>query len=181
MRSLLLVITLIFVNTTCLAAETFAGYILQKGNQFSLKTNSQQYVLVAENNDVKLQIYKLRSNDFISGLGHVTGNVIRLQTLDFVGLSSFLGLWLSPMGLFQVQDFSNLSLHSSNQTNSSYSNLNYSITPDDGAASWGMFLTDADQIYFTNLKVTETKALIRFFDTQTGAFQREVTLSKISR
>lgn len=180
MQLVLLVITLILTSVSSFAVETFSGYIVQNGNQRMLKSYNQMYTLVAVNSDVKSQLYKLRNKDFISGIGSSLGsNVVRLETIDFVGLSNFLGLWMSPMGLFQVTDFSSLSLYKST-SGSSKSALNYSITPADGA-SWGMFLTDADQIYFSNLTVTESKASIRFFDTQTGAFQREVTLSKISR
>lgn len=174
------VITLVFISFSSFAVQTFSGYITQKGNQKTLKAGEQQFTLVAENNDVKMQLTKLKSRDFISGIGHMIGaNTVRLETIDFVGLSNFLGLWVSPMGLFQVTDFSSLSLYSTH-SNTSKAALNYSITPADGA-SWGMFLTDANQIYYSNLTVTESKASIRFFDTQTGAFQKEVALSKISK
>jgi len=177
---LLSVITLLSISISSLAVQTFSGYIIQNGPQKALKIGSQQYALIAENNDVKAQLYKLKSRDFISGLGStIAGNTVRLETIDFVGLANFLGLWMSPLGLFQVTDFSSLSLYST-ASSSSKSALNYSITPADGNA-WGMFLTDADQIYYSNLTVSESKAYIRFFDVQTGAFQREVALSKISK
>lgn len=180
MQLVLSVITLLFISVTSLAVQTFSGYIVQNGHQKALKAGSHQYILVAENNDVRAQLLKLKSRDFISGIGNaIGGNLVRLETIDFVGLANFLGLWMSPMGLFQVTDFSSLSLYST-KSSSSKSALNYSITPADGNA-WGMFLTDADQIYYSNLTVTESKASIRFFDTQTGAFQREVALSKISK
>lgn len=180
MQLVLSVISLVLISTSSFAVETFSGYIIQNGRQKMLTTGSRRYSLVAENNDVKSQLLKLKTKDFISGIGHViTGNTVRLETIDFVGLSSFLGLWMSPMGLFQVTDFSSLSLYTSS-TAASKAALNYSITPADGAV-WGLFLTDANQIYFSNLTVTDSKASIRFFDTQTGAFQREVALSKISQ
>jgi hypothetical protein len=180
MQLVLLVITLILTSISSFAVQTFSGYIVQNGNHRSLKSGNQQYALVAFNSDVSNQLFKLRNRDFISGIGTaLNGNTVRLETIDFVGLSNFLGLWMSPMGLFQVTDFSSLSLYKS-KSSSAKSALNYSITPNDGA-SWGMFLTDSDQIYFSNLTITESKASIRFFDTQTGAFQKEVALSKISR
>tara|TARA_B110001454_G_scaffold219203_1_gene252148 strand:- start:68085 stop:68627 length:543 start_codon:yes stop_codon:yes gene_type:complete len=180
MQLVLLVITLFLTSISSFAVQTFSGYIVQNGNQRSLKSGNQHYVLVADNSDVKTQLHKLRNKDFISGIGNMLGSkIVRLETIDFVGLSNFLGLWMSPMGIFQVTDFSSLSLYKSS-SGSGKSALNYSITPADGA-SWGMFLTDANQIYFSNLTITESKASIRFFDTQTGAFQREVALSKISR
>lgn len=180
MRLLLSVITLLFISVTSLAVQTFSGYIVQNGHQKALKLGSQVYILIAANNDVKAQLNKLKSRDFVSGLGNtVSNNTVRLETIDFVGLANFLGLWMSPLGLFQVTDFSSLSLYST-ASSSSKSALNYSITPADGNA-WGMFLTDSDQIYYSNLTVTESKASIRFFDVQTGAFQREVALSKISK
>lgn len=181
-----LVFSLIFAPAVALSVEVFSGYIIQNGNQKILKSGNQTLILTAENNDVKSQLYKLKSNDFISGLGHpLAGNLVRLETIDFVGLNSFLGVWASPMGIFQVQDFSNLSLYAGAQTPTNTSTrsrslLNYSITPGSGA-SWVLFLTDAEQIYFSNLTVTDSKASIRFFDTKTGAFQKEVALSKISR
>jgi hypothetical protein len=184
MQLVLLVITLFFVSFPSWSVETFSGYIVVNGGQRSLKVNNNNYVLVTENVDVRSQLLKLHTNDFISGLGQtVRGNVVRLETIDFVGLSRFLGVWMSSMGIFQVKDFSSLSLYSSTQPKTASSpraSLNYSITPSDGNA-WGMFLTDADQIYFSNLTVTASKASIQFFDTQTGAFQKEVSLSKISR
>lgn len=177
---LLSVISLLFISVTSLAVQTFSGYIVQTGPHKALKVGSQQYLLIAENSDVKSQLLKLKSRDFISGLGStVSGNTVRLETIDFVGLANFLGLWMSPLGLLQVTDFSSLSLYSTSSS-SSKSALNYSITPADGNV-WGMFLTDAKQIYFSNLTVTESKASIRFFDVQSGAFQREVALSKISK
>jgi len=180
MQLVLLVVTLILTSVSSFAVQTFSGYIVQRGNQRSLKSGNQQYALVADNNDVRAQLFKLRNKDFISGIGStLSSNTVRLETIDFVGLSNFLGLWMSPMGLFQVTDFSSLSLYKSS-SGSTKAALNYSITPNDGA-SWGLFLTDANQIYFSNLTVTESKASIRFFDTQTGAFQKEVALSKISR
>lgn len=183
MRFTALVITLIFVHLPSWSVESYSGFIVQSGAQRSLKTKTQQVLLVTENNDVRLQLLKLRSNDFISGIGHPMGNnVVRLETIDFVGLNNFLGMWMSPMGIFQVQNFSSLSVHSANQSSlpKQTASLNYSITPADGN-SWGMFLTDAEKIYFSSLTVAESRATIRFFDTQTGAFQREVTLSKISK
>lgn len=180
MRLLLFVITLLFISITSLAVQTFSGYIVQNGQEKMLKMGSQQYILIAENNDVKAQLFKLKSRDFISGIGRaITGNMVRLETIDFVGLANFLGLWMSPLGLFQVKDFSSLSLYKTSSS-SSKSALNYSITPAEGH-SWGLFLTDTDQIYFSNLTVTASKASIRFFDIHTGAFQREVALSKISK
>jgi hypothetical protein len=180
MQLVLLVTTLVLASISSFALQSFSGYIVQNGNQRSLKSGNQQYALVTNNSDVRTQLNKLRNKDFISGIGStLSSTAVRLETIDFVGLSDFLGLWVSPMGLFQVTDFSSLSLYKSSSS-STKSALNYSITPSDGA-SWGLFLTDANRIYFSNLTVTESKASIRFFDTQTGAFQQEVALSKISR
>lgn len=168
-----LVITLFFAYSPCWGIETYSGFIAQNGYQRILKTKTQSLILTTENSDVKSQLMKLKTNDFISGLGRpLTGNLVRLETIDFVGLNNFLGLWMSPMGLFKVQNFSSLSV--------SQAPLNYSITPGSGT-SWVLFLTDENQIYFSNLTVAESKATIRFFDTKTGAFQREVFLSKISQ
>lgn len=185
MRIALLVFTLVCVSLSAWSIEIFSGFIVQNGKQRLLRSNTQNLILTAENEDVKTQLSKLKSNDFISGLGSVlSGNLVRLETIDFVGLSSFLGLWLSPLGLIQVEDFSSLNLYSGNQTKADsskpHASLHYSITPGSGA-SWVLFLTDANQIYFSNLTVTESKASIRFFDTQTGAFQKEVALSKITK
>lgn len=177
-----LVITLIFSALQSWAVESFSGFIVQNGSQRSLKTKTNQFVLTTENSDVRVQLLKLRSNDFISGIGHsLSTGIVRLDTIDFVGLSNFLGTWASSMGIFQVQDFSSLSLYSAGQVSKPKpASLNYSITPADGN-SWGMFLTDTDRIYFSKLVVAESRASIRFFDTQTGAFKREVMLSKISK
>lgn len=186
MRFLISVFTLFLFSPMTWSTTSFSGYIVQNGGQRALKTTTQQYILLTENNDVKLQLLKLHTNDFISGIGELRGPaLLRLDTIDFVGLSNFIGTWMSPMGIFRVQDFSSLSLYTPNNVGGAVrapqtSSLNYSIFPNDGA-SWGMFLTDANQIYFSNLTMNESTALIRFFDTQTGAFQKELTLSKISR
>ncbi len=185
MRLALLVFTLVSVSISSWCVEPFSGFILQNGGQRFLKTTNLNVILTAENDDVKIQLSKLKNNDFISGLGtSLAPNLVRIETIDFVGLNSFLGLWMSPMGIFQVQDFSSLSLYANGQSQTSarspHASLNYSITPGSGA-SWVLFLTDDSQIYYSNLTVADSKASIRFFDTQTGAFQREVALSKISR
>lgn len=184
MRIALLALTLVFFSKTSWSVETFSGFIVQSGTQRILKVSGQSFILTAESSDVKSQLIKLRSNDFISGIGAPIGsNIVRMETIDFVGLSGFLGLWMSPMGLIQVQDFSSISLYLGNQTHGpsvASSLMNYSIIPGSGA-SWGLFLSDDNQIYYSNLTVSHSKASIQFFDPQTGAFQKEIALSKISR
>jgi hypothetical protein len=166
------------------AFESFSGYIQAYGSKKILKTEKANLVLISDTTEVQIQINKLNNSDFISGVGNKTNNgTLSIESIDFIGLNQFLGLWMSPLGLFQVKDFSNLNIYIPQRNipiSGPKTSLNYSITPGDGN-SWTMFLSDENQIYYSNLYMTDKKATIRFFNTQTGAFINEVTMSKLKQ
>lgn len=166
------------------AYESFSGYIYTQGQVKILKTSKGNLTLSSDSSDIQNQITKLKTNDFISGIGEFpTANLLNIQSIDFIGLNQFLGLWMSPLGLFQVKDFTNLNIYVPQRTlplNSPKTSLNYSITPGQGN-SWVLFLSDENQIYYSNLYMNDKKALLRFYNTQTGAFVNEVTMSKINQ
>lgn len=161
--------------------ESFSGFILTQGQHRILKTETSQYSLSGSTTEINNQIAKLNDNDFISGVGEPKTNNLILQSIDFIGLNQFLGFWISPMGILQVKDFSRLNIYVPNRPipiGAPKTSLNYSITPGQGN-SWVLFLSDESQIYYSNLFMSDSKALIRFYNTQTGAFIKEVTMSKL--
>ena len=169
-----------FLDT--LAFESFSGYIINQNQQKFIKTTSGEFSLLAEDSILKAQILKLNTNDFISAVGtKKSPNSFVIESIDYIGLNRFLGLWMSSLGLLQVNDFSHLHIYNSQANSprkSSASNLNYSITPGQGD-SWVLFLSDDSQIYYSDLYMAENKALIRFYSTTTGAFINEVTMNKL--
>lgn len=177
-------LTVLLCQLSAQAYESFSGYIYTQGQLKILRTSKGNLTLTSESSDIQNQITKLKSNDFISGIGELpSASLLNIQSLDFIGLSQFVGLWMSPMGLFQVKDFTNLNIYVPQKTlplSSPKTSLNYSITPGQGN-SWVLFLSDENQIYYSNLYMNEKKALLRFYNTQTGAFVSEVTMSKINQ
>lgn len=163
--------------------ESFSGYIHSQGQMKYLKTSQGNLFLSSDSYDIKNQITKLKANDFISGIADAkASNTLNIQSIDFIGLNQFLGLWMSPMGLFQVKDFSNLNIYVPQKSiplSSPKTSLNYSITPGQGK-SWVLFLSDESQIYYSNLYMQDKKATLRFYNTQTGAFVSEMTMNKLN-
>lgn len=172
---------LIYILDTA-AFESFSGYIINQNQQKFIKTTSGDFNLLAEDAIVNAQILKLNTNDFISAVGtKKSPNSFVIESIEYIGLNRFLGLWMSSLGLLQVNDFSHLQIYNSQEKptrKSSASALNYSITPGQGD-SWVLFLSDDNQIYYSDLYMSENKALIRFYNTTTGAIINEVTMNKL--
>ncbi|MCK6595146.1 MAG: hypothetical protein L6Q37_05255 [Bdellovibrionaceae bacterium] len=166
------------------AFESYSGYIQNQGGLKILKKDNLKFTLTAESAEIKTQIDKLKTNDFISGIGIAnTNQVLNVQSIDFIGLGQFVGLWLSPMGLFNVANFTDLQIYVPQKDMSlknPKANMNYSITPGSGN-SWVLFLSDEKQIYYSNLYMNERKAVIRFYSTETGAFLSEISMNKLNQ
>lgn len=181
MRYLFFFSCLIYILDTA-AFESFSGYIKIQNQQKIIKTTTGEFNLLTEDSIVSAQISKLNTNDFISAVGtKKSPNSFVIENIEYIGLNKFLGLWMSSLGLLQVNDFSHLQIYKSqwNPANkSSASALNYSITPGQGD-SWVLFLSDDSQIYYSDLYMAENKALIRFYSATTGAFINEVTMNKL--
>lgn len=161
-------------------AEAFAqsymmGMVSFEKNRVYFSSEGKKLPLTVANNQTLEVIKKLNTFDVISGYGLMDDKQALFETIEFVGLQKFLGLWQSGPTQLNVIDFNNAQL-----THSTIAlNLKYAITPGE-KDSWTLFITDKNKVQLATLKLKYDSARIDIYDADTGRVKESLSLTRPS-
>lgn len=187
----LLYIALVLITSSVASATQITGTLEKEANgRIFLRAEAQQcprYSIKANSNDAEGDLTKLQTGDAItaSGVLNAFSCSAVIESIDFVGLKKMLGYWHSAEGLYSIPSFNSLVFYPSKPQacldcglqNSNSIEFRYSLTPSEGK-DWVLFLSDASSTSFATIRFTRLKAVIRFYDSETGKATRTLTLSK---
>jgi hypothetical protein len=186
MKSLIFVFTFLSA-TSCFAAESLAGFLIKEYGKIYLssRTTCGRYEVVSSSADVTNNLRKLTHGDAVIATADVYTDLcqVRLQSIDYVGLRRLLGVWQSDAGLIEIRDFSSLKIYPRFDNISREGSLEfevpmpvtyqYSVLPSPGK-EWVVFLSDSKTTTFATLTLEVSTAILRTFDSDSGAMTQEL-------
>lgn len=174
---------------SCAQASQYEGNItVVRGEtvKFAESTLKKNYSLVYSDDSVQTSVSLLKKNDFISfeGSKSPTKPALRVDSINYVGLSDLLGLWAGDDNYcYNFSTFTDLSIYPKTiscakpPTASSPRSFGYTINPAD--SGWFMLLTDNKAQYTADLKMINKKsAELSLYDVNNGNLLRLIKLTK---
>lgn len=177
---------LLFLITSILAiasanAASISGLVKkQNESYYFLKTESSTPILIRPTkSEVINSLKKLSNFDFFQGQGSEINGILALDSVDFVGLQSLLGVWSgNESSVFEFKSFQKL------VTYKQFLNflipsekIDYSIAPSSGA-DWKIFFTNIDSVLLASLTISKKRAVLRFYDLETGDISKLIELTR---
>ncbi len=167
------------------AFQNFEGIYLKKPDGFRyLMTQQNQEPLHITSSDPRIlrDLNRLHDGDYINLNGEAREQLILVNAINFIGLSTLIGTWKSKnMMLFNFKDFTNLTLfaplnaHSSNQN---WKDFVYNLVPGNGE-KWTIFIVNHDSINIGRLFVEGKDAKLEVINTNSGKPQEIFDLERI--
>lgn len=146
--------------------------------------DNKQYTLVGSTKITEDVLKKLRHGDFISVEGQKikNGTAINVESINYVGLKSLLGVWLGDdnhcytFGSFTEFSISPL-VNGKKCTVSTSPTYTYIASP--SIQSWLLLISGQRNIYVGDLKfISPRDAQIQLFDSETGDILRTLRLRR---
>ena len=155
--------------------------MINKGSQYLLWSDSQvqKIQISAAKTPTNETLRKLKTGDFISGEGHISGSKVTFKKIENVGLKKILGAWVSPTKeKYFFQDFNVLKLIPPNDTlNDKALTFSYSILPAKGKGWQIVFLSD-NNVQVGRLIKKDLTYTIQILSQKTGSVLREINLRR---
>ena len=166
--SIFSVFTALTVTASAIPVEGIVDY--SSGRPLLYINSQHAFQLTGASSSVIKSLKRLRSGDFLIGEADVNfdSRVLKLKTLDIVGLSSLIGTWEnSSADLYQFKDFKTLKLYKSGALSTPVTGQTwrYRIAPGDGNA-WSIFISRDHQIFFGTLDFKSNGMQMTFFDSR---------------
>lgn len=191
MRLLLFVLTLT-LSSAAFSAQQITGRIERIGFAAFLKSNiadgCNKYQIDVNSEEAAESIRKLSTGDVLTASGVIEKRacLVRIDSVDYVGLKDLLGYWYSKDGYMKVRDFTSVSVYSTVLANLKKNEpiekvaaieYRYSITPTNGT-EWVLFLSTQESTTFATIKLQKKSATIKIYDSENGSVVRTIYLSK---
>jgi hypothetical protein len=178
---LILWISILFVTVPALAGSV-GGFVAIDRDQYTyidMQTN-RRYTIRPVKSDTVESLKKLKNLDYFQGQGELQGNVLLLDTIDFVGLRRLLGLWTADAtSILDFQDYSKVIVYRTFlNVATPRAALQYSIAPASGA-DWRIFFTDENSVVLASLVLQDARATLKFFDLNSGSVVKTVELTRL--
>ena len=165
-------------------ARPISGFVSVEGSQtyFIEHGTTPKYAIKPNKLEVIESLKKLGSFDFFQGQGELINGELLLDSIDFVGLRSLIGLWsVDRQSLFDFQDFQKVIIYKSFfNLMTPRAQLHYSIAPSAGT-DWKIFFTDENSVILASLILSNDHATLRFYDLENGEVYKKVELTKIPK
>ncbi len=171
------------------AAMNFDGLVstLNLKRSITLESSGKKYYLVPDNQEIAIQINKLKVNDFISLEGKIDDKAatVSVRSMNYVGLKDLLGNWVGDDDYcYTFSTFSSLSIFTKNTSNKCdfkvdrlSRDFSYTINP--ATTSWLVLLSDNEESYIMDLVVrSKASAELSLYDTRSGDILKEIKLRR---
>lgn len=166
-------------------AEKFSGFVSIEKSQVYLVMNNNganysRLVIRPYSQEAKENLSKLHDRDYISGVGNFTSDkTLLVESIDFVGLRQLLGVWVGDNTWINFRDFTTANMYSQNPEAPQKTELEYSVTSAPGA-DWTIFFAGENTVNVASLSLGKQRAVLQFFDAETGQMTKKVELTKLS-
>lgn len=165
-------------------ARPISGFVsIENGQHYFIEHGTTvKFAIRPGKTEVVESLKKLSSFDFFQGQGEFTKSELVLDSIDFVGLRSLIGLWSEGrQSLFDFQDFQKVVIYQPVfKLMTPRAQLHYSIAPSAGS-DWKIFFTDENSVILASLILSEARATLRFYNLDTGDVFKKVELTKIPK
>ena len=182
LKLVVLLINLVFCfafTSTAQAAESIKGRIKKIDDTYLIVTNKHiAYTLDFTNSVSEQQIRRLNNGDFASvsaNFSSISPSLIYVTSVDYVGLNTLTGIWLSEAGLcYEFATFTRLYVYGPDNDGEcvrsidpeEYSKYTYFINPDVDA--WNMLISSNNSEFVGNLDIiSDDEITIELFDART--------------
>lgn len=159
------------------------GLLQKVGAQtYFLKTESTNYKIVPENFEVLQQMKRLNSGDLLIGQGEMsmTEKSVSVFSIDYVGLTHILGVWLGENMIVKFKNFNEFSVYefdSKSTEKYKFSIWNYSLAPLENN-NWALFFSDETSTNLGRLELKKNTATLDILNVETGEIIKSTSLKK---
>lgn len=185
---LVVLLGLTLLEFSSLAVPTSVNGILFKQDQTYFLKNIQtqkSYTLVPTNTKTFLTLNKLSAGDQIFGIADFDQGILKLNSIDYVGLQKVLGKWYSSSLNIFFKNFTEVTMIALQQQAGSklktiVTQYKYSITPS-SSNEWYIFLSaDTGYTALATIILHETTQtlILKYYDADTGNLSAYYELSK---
>jgi hypothetical protein len=142
------------------------------------------FALNFKDDEVKDTLAQLKKDDFISfeGIKNLTTNVMRVDSVNYVGLSDLLGVWTGDENYcYDFQSFTEVAIYpkTCDCKKNKLSSRFFAYTVNIAKPSWFVLMSDATSRLAADLKLnSKTSAEMVLYDVNTGNTLRLIKLSK---
>jgi len=172
-----LILTTLTIFTSAALALSINGYIVVDKGQYLLieRETSRTYRVQASNPDVRKSLVQLATFDALRGqVSNKGSETLMLETIDFVSLRRLLGDWTDQTARVSFVDFSRVSFDMEGNSRQ----FVYALSPGQ-ANTWRIYLTDQSSVVLGTLNIDGLRAVLEFYDPQTGETAQRLQLSKV--
>jgi len=168
---------------------SFTGtVVIEKGRMLLAPAQSHQKLVISPiNPEIKLQLSKLKSGDFLSieGVMDDKQSVLYVNSVNYVGLKDLIGNWVGDDEYcYQFIDFYVMSIYNKNDKNKCDFAINslarefsYFINP--AYPDWSALLSDNDSSYLMDLTLdSKNSAQLSLYDSQSGDIIRQIRIRR---
>lgn len=194
MKSLLFVLSLV-ASSVAYSAQPVSGTVDRTSAGLFLRVPEKAHhcdrlLIHAKTDEAVQSLKKLDTGDTITAAGFFAYEScsVFIDSVDYVGLKRLLGHWHSSDGIISVQDFDSLSFYPINLKDLTKGGVyekiepiryRYSLTPSEGT-EWVLFLSDSTSTTFATLQFSKSSAIMKIYDSDTGAIKKTLRMSKWS-
>lgn len=187
MRTFISWISLLILSWSVLAWPSsdinFSGFISYTNNEYFIQPQNERQKLKINANDplVRARLHCLNHGDNLSGTGTAYNGEMNLKSIDYVGLTSLIGVWKSSGEVYKFTNIDNFYFWTYVNDSVGYKgpfNYRYALSPygdDPAPCKWKVFIVNPTRVVLGSLQwSTENELLIELYDPDTG----EITANK---
>lgn len=152
-----------------------------KGNPGQTGLDTKNYSISFSNEEIQSELNRLHNGDLIIGQGERNEalNHLEILSIDYVGLTNLLGVWLGENIIFKFKNFNEFTRYEFDSKKSkkySFSIWNYSLSPiEDG---WALFFSDESITNLARLALKNDRAILDIINVETGEIVSSTPLYK---
>lgn len=171
------------------SSGSFSGTIsIDKGESFlQEETSHLKFKLSPINKDLKPQISRLKSGDFLSFDGYIdqANMILYVISVNYVGLKDLIGNWVGDDDYcYKFKNFNSLTIfNKADNKKCDYSvnfiarDFSYIINASD--LDWSMLLSDNDESYLMDLTLnSKNSAQLSLYDSHSGDILRQIRIRR---
>jgi len=171
------------------SSGSFSGIIsIDKGQTYLIaETGHAKFTLTPMNKEIKAQISRLKTGDFLSFEGYIDqqNSILYVSSVNYVGLKDLLGNWFGDDEYcYKFKNFNSLSIFNkadNKKCDFSVSFLarefSYFINPSD--LDWSVLLSDNDDSYLMDLTLnSKNSAELSLYDSRSGDILRQIRIRR---
>lgn len=171
------------------SSGVFAGTILiVKGNTYlSVETGRVKFILAPLSREIKTQISKLKTGDFLSFEGYIDekNSTFYVVSVNFVGLKDLLGNWVGDDEYcYKFKNFSTLGIYNKTENQKCDFSVNFLVREfsyfiNSSELDWSVLLSDDEGSYLMDLTLnSKDSAELSLYDSQSGDILRKIRIKR---